>query len=171
MTKDKEPEPQPLAIDNRRPNGCPPGRAVLRPPHGGAIGNPPHERTDAMADLIMKCRRANCTVDETAAMVGVSKDTLYEHYRGELELSKKLINVEVVDSLISNALGGNVAAQIWWTKVQMGWTEKVVHEHSGADGGPIITEQQQQTSAVEERLAGIRKRLAGAAANDKDKAA
>jgi hypothetical protein len=53
----------------------------------------------------------------------------------------------------------NTTAQIWWSKNQMGWTDKERIEHVGEGGGPIITEQRSSADTIKDRLARIEQRL------------
>tara|TARA_Y100000593_G_scaffold38802_1_gene75111 strand:+ start:784 stop:1110 length:327 start_codon:yes stop_codon:yes gene_type:complete len=62
--------------------------------------------------------------DDIARVVGVTGKTLRKHYRGELDTGHIEANAQVAGSLFQNAKGGNVTAQIWWTKTRMGWSEK-----------------------------------------------
>lgn len=52
----------------------------------------------------------------------------------------------------------NTTAQIWWSKNRMNWTDQQKVELTGANGGPIITEQRDSASDVRSRLAQIRER-------------
>lgn len=60
----------------------------------------------------------------------------------------------------------NTTAQIWYSKNMMDWTDQQRIEHTGAGGGPIITEQRSSGDRIRDRLEAIQKRL-GNAANDK----
>jgi hypothetical protein len=52
----------------------------------------------------------------------------------------------------------NTTAQIWWSKNRMNWTDQQKVELTGANGGPIITEQHNSESDVHQRLRLIRER-------------
>jgi hypothetical protein len=52
----------------------------------------------------------------------------------------------------------NTTAQIWWSKNRMGWTDQQRIEHTGAGGGPILTEHVQSGRTVQDRLKAIRER-------------
>lgn len=58
-----------------------------------------------------------------AKCIGVHFNTLSKHYSAELELSTAQKNAKVAQSLYQNALGGNVAAQIFWLKTRARWRE------------------------------------------------
>ena len=59
----------------------------------------------------------------------------------------------------------NTTAQIWFSKNRMDWTDKQSVEHTGAGGGPIITEQRTSGDRIRDRLDNIQKRL-GKPANE-----
>ncbi|MCA8251777.1 terminase [Burkholderia sp. AU31624] len=65
-----------------------------------------------------------------------------------LEQAKEVADAEVVGALYTNALAGNVTAQIFWLKNRQPakWRDKVDHEHAGKDGGAI------QFQRVERRI-------------------
>ncbi|VWD60897.1 hypothetical protein BLA18628_07199 [Burkholderia aenigmatica] len=65
-----------------------------------------------------------------------------------LEQAKEVADAQVVGALYTNALGGNVTAQIFWLKNRQPakWRDKVDHEHAGKDGGAI------QFQRVERRI-------------------
>jgi hypothetical protein len=53
----------------------------------------------------------------------IDDDTLRRHFAFELERGMAVTQYKVASSLVDNALAGNVTAQIWYTKTQMGWKE------------------------------------------------
>ncbi|MDN7489500.1 terminase [Burkholderia sp. AU45274] len=65
-----------------------------------------------------------------------------------LEQAKEVADAQVVGALYTNALAGNVTAQIFWLKNRQPakWRDKVDHEHAGKDGGAI------QFQRVERRI-------------------
>jgi hypothetical protein len=70
----------------------------------------------------------------------IDTKTLMLHFRDELDVGATKANAKVAESLYKQALAGNTTAGIWWTKCRMGWKETIRSEHTGADGGPIVTE-------------------------------
>ena len=69
------------------------------------------------------------TQDKICALLGgMSKHTLEKHFREELDRGMAVTHYKVANSLVDNALAGNVTAQIWYTKAQMGWKETQVVE-------------------------------------------
>jgi hypothetical protein len=57
--------------------------------------------------------------------------TLRRHFRSEIETGQVKANVSVAQSLFRMAIGGNVAAAIFWLKTRMGWKETAAVEMSG----------------------------------------
>lgn len=70
--------------------------------------------------------------DAIASLVreGISRDTLRERFEAELARGKARAHTMVAAKLLDLALAGDTRALIWWTKAQMGWTER--HEVAGA---------------------------------------
>lgn len=78
------------------------------------------------------------THERIAALIGIDPKTLRKHFRTELDVGAAKADAAVAKSLFENATKhNNVAAQIWWSKSRMGWTDKLTIEHTGEDGGPI----------------------------------
>ncbi|BAQ88996.1 DNA binding domain [uncultured Mediterranean phage uvMED] len=61
----------------------------------------------------------------------ISKQTMYDNFRNELDIGMTEANTSVAQSLHQQAVNGNVTAGIWWTKARMGWSEKKHHELEG----------------------------------------
>ena len=75
--------------------------------------------------------------DEIATYLGVDAKTLRKYYRDQLDKGMIKANVGVARALHSNALGGNVAAQIFWMKTRCGWKETAVFQHASDPDNPI----------------------------------
>ena len=100
---------------------------------------------------------------DAAAKCGITRMTAYKHtlrdpefaiaesdawHNGQvLKMEEK--NEEVADALHDAATSGNVTAIIWWEKTRANKKEIQVHEHTGADGGPIRSKDESST-AIEE---------------------
>lgn len=76
---------------------------------------------------------------DIATILNIDVDTLVKHFRRELDLGVAKANSEVGQTLHQQALNGNTAAAIFWSKARMGWREtvKVESEISGPGGGPV----------------------------------
>ena len=123
-------------------------------------GRPAHVPTDPLKNLAKICAALGKKQYVTAALMGISVDTLQRYYRAELELGKNNIDVAVAGKLISAATakehtGATVDAAKFWAKSQMGWTEKV------DVSATVLTGQLKEADPldiIESRLAGIRER-------------
>lgn len=87
-------------------------------------GQPPYERNEAHLKTLTRLILIGAPQEKMAAMLGISEKTLRKHYKPELETTKldRLANVGA--SLYNLAIGGNVAAAIFYLKTQGGWSEK-----------------------------------------------
>lgn len=95
------------------------------------------------------------THERIAALIGIDPKTLRKHFRAELDAGAAKADAAVAKSLFENATKfNNVAAQIWWTKSRMGWTDKLTIEHSGAvETKQTIDPTKLSTAALREVLA------------------
>lgn len=78
----------------------------------------------------------------------ITEKTLRHHFKKEIREGGITANSLVAQSLFAKATGNGpsaVTAAIFWLKCRAGWKEVQVHEHTGADGGPIET----KTEAVQ----------------------
>lgn len=69
--------------------------------------------------------------EQIASIIGIDDKTLRKHYRDELDKGKANANLKVSQCLFDKATSGDTTAAIWWTKAQMGWSERQKLEHSG----------------------------------------
>lgn len=72
-----------------------------------------------------------------ASALGVAEKTLRERFRDELDNGKVKTITKVADSLVRQALAGNITAIIFYLKTQAGWKETDRREITGPDGGPV----------------------------------
>ena len=107
-----------------------PPAPVPKPAH-----RPPYEPT-AKDRLTVKVMVAGGLEQSAiAAVIGVSQPTLRKHFRHELDTAAAEANSAVVASLYQMATRGkNVAAAIWWSKVRMRWSERLIVEGEGDFG-------------------------------------
>ncbi|MCA8326176.1 DNA-packaging protein [Burkholderia cepacia] len=72
----------------------------------------------------------------------------HPEFANALDQAKEVADAQIVGALYTNALAGNVTAQIFWLKNRQPakWRDKVDHEHAGKDGAPI------QFQRVERRI-------------------
>lgn len=69
----------------------------------------------------------------------IAEKTLRLYFREVLDTGELKANAKVAGALFNNAIGGNVAAQIFWLKTRARWKETQTVEHTGADGKPLYT--------------------------------
>ncbi len=65
------------------------------------------------------------TQKEIGAVIGCSEDTLQRHFKDEMAAGKPQAVANVAQTLYKLAIGGNVAACIFWLKAQGKWKENV----------------------------------------------
>lgn len=110
----------------------------MAPAHGGRIGNPPYVPTDDDREFVVQ-NAAKRGYLWTALQLGISKTTLHQHFRTELDMSNANACAEIGQSLYQKAIDGDGASQRFFliTRGKGEWSPKVKHEHSGPDGGPM----------------------------------
>lgn len=106
-----------------------------------------HEPTDTDRAKVKMLAILGATHDEIAAFMEISRGTLEKHYRDELDKALLEANIKVGANLLAMATGprdlkNTVTAAIWWSKARMGFKDTSRVEQTGADGGPIQTENQ-----------------------------
>jgi hypothetical protein len=88
-------------------------------------GRPTHQPTDQTRKQVAMLSGFGLTLENVARVIGIDYKTLMKHYAEEVELGKAQVQAQVVSALFQNIKNGNVAAQIFWCKTQLGWKEKV----------------------------------------------
>lgn len=79
--------------------------------------------------------------DIISQAIGCSDRTLRDHFKEIIAVGKAKVITKVADSLIRQALAGNMTAAIFFLKTQAGWRETAtVIEQVGPGGGPIRLE-------------------------------
>ena len=91
-----------------------------------------HKPTLESRDLASMLYLNGCTQEITAAVLGISVPTLWKYYKKELEVGGDERNARVASSLYTNAISGDVRAQIFWMKTRAGWRETNNLELSGS---------------------------------------
>lgn len=65
--------------------------------------------------------------EQIASIIGMDDKTLRKYYRTELDRGKACANAAVAKSLFQKATEDkDTTAMIWWTKAQMGWSDKPI---------------------------------------------
>ncbi len=65
---------------------------------------------------------------------GIDKDVFAREFGAVAERGKAKASAKVGQTLFQQAIGGNTAAAIWWSKSQMGWRDSVNLNHVSEDG-------------------------------------
>jgi hypothetical protein len=131
-------------------------------------GRPAFVPTDAERELVKKFAGFGVPHDMIRHLVrdGIALETLYAHFRPELDAGKAVTNTQIAGRLFERAMAGDVTALIWWTKTQMRWSETQKLEVTGAHGGPIQSVDLSKVST--EALLELSKAISDAAPEDHD---
>ena len=63
--------------------------------------------------------------EQIGGIIGIDDKTLRKHYKAELMKGKESASLAVAKSLFQKATEDrDTTAMIWWTKTQMGWSER-----------------------------------------------
>lgn len=93
------------------------------------MARPCHAPTTEGRDLVRLYASVGVPQDHIALKMGVDGKTLRKWYREELDLGTADANAAVGKTLFNLAVGGNVAACIFWMKARAGWSERVMLGH------------------------------------------
>jgi hypothetical protein len=107
-------------------------------------GRPAHVPTPKDRGIASLGAAIGIQQDHIARMIGIHDETLRTYYREELDIGKSRANLSVGQNLYRIATGNTPQAgpaAMFWMKTQAGWKETVRQENSGAEGGPIKSEQ------------------------------
>jgi len=82
------------------------------------------EKTDEQKrNIVINGTIAGLTAEQIAEILSISKETIWNNYKKELQFAAQEANAMVVGSLYRNCIAGNVAAQIFWCKTRLNWRE------------------------------------------------
>lgn len=76
--------------------------------------------------------------DSMALALGISLPTLRLHFRSELDCGKVRTITKVADSLVRQALAGNITAAIFYLKTQAGWREQAAAAELGKKEAAVV---------------------------------
>jgi hypothetical protein len=115
--------------------------------NGGArkgAGRKCFEPTDREREQVEAMAGFGVPFEQIAALVrdGIHKETLFKYFRKELDQGKAKANAQIGRTLFQQAVNGNTAAAIWWSKSQMGWreTQQIDHTTNGESLQPQVIE-------------------------------
>jgi hypothetical protein len=101
-------------------------------------GRPVFEPDDKQRLAVATLSACGARHEVIARHFGIDRKTLRKHFRLELAEGRTDANAAVARSLFSQAIAGNVTAQIFWLKTRAGWRETATVEVSGPNGRPLI---------------------------------
>jgi len=120
---------------------------------------PAHKRTAERAAYVRSMTGFGAKADDISRVMKISGPTLRKYYRSELDTGAIEANAKVAEALFKKAIGNgpaSVTACIFWLKTRAQWKETSVHEHIGADGGPIeLTDARAELMRLVERQQAI----------------
>jgi hypothetical protein len=90
------------------------------------VGQVTHPNKTAQAVVALGAAMG-MTIAQIAKRGGISIDTIYEHYRDELENGADAVNLAIVANIVTIAKSAThpkaITAAIYWTKARMGWRD------------------------------------------------
>ena len=100
-------------------------------------GRPPRQFTAAERNQAEVLSGIGLPHRQIAILIGCDEKTLRKHLGEELTRGDAKATAKIAQCLFSKAMSGDTASLIFWMKVRAGWSERVVQEHTGADGEPM----------------------------------
>lgn len=88
---------------------------------GGQNKHIPTAQNIKDVSLMVKC---GVQTKYIAAEIGISEPTLFVHYKVVMDQARATAHKNIGLSIYNKALSGDTAAQIWYSKTQMGWSDK-----------------------------------------------
>lgn len=131
-------------------------------------------RIDIDLDRVAELAGRGLTQAEICLVLGISEATLYnrkresEVFTDAIKRGRAVAAEAVANKLYDMAVAGDLGAIVWWEKTRCGRTDKVAHEVTGKDGGPVeitaLTQAQADQRLAEWRQQQISKLPSGLAA-------
>ncbi len=103
-------------------------------------GRPAFEPTAEQIYSVELMASIGLTHVQIAGALGICDKTLRKHFSEQLEHGRARTITTVADSLMRQAIAGNMQAAIFYLRAKAGWKETTVNELTGADGGAIKSE-------------------------------
>ena len=88
-------------------------------------GLPKHQPTDATRQTVQLHVMVGSRQEVIAEILGISVDTLYRHYKAEMDTAREKANASIGGALYKKAMGGDTTALIFWLKTRARWKETV----------------------------------------------
>ena len=119
-------------------------------------GLPKHQPTDATRQTVQLHVMVGSRQEVIAEILGISVDTLYRHYKAEMDTAREKANASIGGALYKKAMGGDTTALIFWLKTRARWKETVDISNDDGSLKPGVTQ-----AAVLAALAKIHERDEG----------
>ena len=130
----------------KRKRGRPFGSKVAS---GKKDGRPVFIPTEDQKFLVTMMSSTGVPHERQAKALGVNSKTLRKYFKEELQVGRDRAHAEIAGSLYKRALDGNVPAQIFYLKTQVGWREAQRLELRAEDQDFITdTERHQRLAAI-----------------------
>ena len=97
-----------------------------------------YEKTEKNASLVKGFAAVGLPHEQIATYLQIDKVTLYAHFREELDNGMIEANSQIAKTLFNKAISGDTASLIFWAKVRMGWSEKVIHSNDPDNPMPVM---------------------------------
>lgn len=95
--------------------------------------------TDEQRALVKGFAAVGLPQAQIATYLDIDKVTLLKYFRSELDKGMIEANSQIGKVLYQKALSGNIAAAIFWAKVRMGWSERIIHANDPENPMPAAT--------------------------------
>ena len=96
-----------------------------------------YEPSDADRVFVERSVSAGTTINDIADCLNITDDTLRKHFRYEITTARARLKSDAVRVLGESLTDGSLDAAKYVLSRLAGWTETVVNEHTGPNGGPV----------------------------------
>ncbi len=123
-----QPKPEPIGI-----------KANNYPQYYDHSGKPRIQLSDEESGQLKGMITVGCPMEECAAILGVSKDTLERNYMDVIKATRLIRNAKVRRKQYDMAMDGNTGMLVWLGKQWLGQSDEVnLHTPDGGAGMPVI---------------------------------
>lgn len=122
-------------------------------------------RIDIDLDRVAELAGRGLSQAEICLVLGISETTLYnrkresEVFAGAIKRGRAVAADAIANKLYDMAVAGDLGAIVWWEKTRCGRTDKVAHEVTGKDGGPVEITATARAEAAEQLAAWRRDQI------------
>ena len=87
-------------------------------------GRPTHVPTEQNKRIVVIAKATRINMEDIAAMIGISTETLNKHYAHELAVGKSMCDLKCADALMRGIVKGDAALIKYYMNNQMKWSDK-----------------------------------------------